>query len=134
MSRERIRERSYYGDGFDVEELSETQETELKTKLLVLEIELARLAEEGAQSETVSLDESIGRLSRMDAMQHQKMAKQGTDAHKRRLLQVQQALTAIENDSYGYCRECEEPTGYKRLKARPEAPFCLECQSHQEGR
>ena len=27
-----------------------------------------------------------------------------------------------------WCRRCEEPIGYKRLSARPESPYCLDCQ------
>ena len=49
-------------------------------------------------------------------------------------MQIAAALKAFDDDSYGDCRTCGEPIGYKRLKSRPEAPFCLACQSARERR
>ena len=34
----------------------------------------------------------------------------------------------IEKERYGLCRRCGDPIGYPRLKARPESPYCLDCQ------
>ena len=39
-----------------------------------------------------------------------------------------------QDGSYGFCRLCEEPIGFKRLQAKPEAPFCVNCQSRHERR
>jgi DnaK suppressor protein len=80
----------------------------------------------------VDLDEPIGRLSRMDAMQQQKMAQASRRATRMRLDQVGAALANLAAGEYGLCRVCEEPIGYKRLKARPETPRCLECQRKSE--
>ncbi len=38
----------------------------------------------------------------------------------------------LEQGDYGDCVECGDPVGYARLKARPEAPFCIGCQSQRE--
>ena len=80
----------------------------------------------------VDLGLPIGRLSRMDAMQQQHMARAGVSALERRLNQIASALAATASGAYGYCRRCEEPIGYKRLKAGPETPFCLRCQAESE--
>jgi len=117
-----------------MEELSSTQITELQQDLLQLQRELQTLLSSSAESSRpVELDQPIGRLSRMDALQQQHMAKANRLWHEQRLLQVQNALKAIDRDSYGACRSCEEPVGYARLKARPETPFCLHCQEEREG-
>ena len=84
-------------------------------------------------SKPVALDEPIGRLSRMDAMQQQQMAIASRQSQLQRLQLLKNALLAIERDNYGDCRICEEPIGYQRLKVRPETPFCLVCQSRSEG-
>lgn len=76
----------------------------------------------------VELDEPIGRLTRMDAIQQQRMTAANRRSHDIRLQQVLQALQAIERGNYGLCRRCEDPIGYRRLQARPESPYCLECQ------
>ena len=54
--------------------------------------------------------------------------------HDLRLRQVLQALTAIEQNRYGLCRRCEHPIGYQRLQARPESPYCLDCQNEIDQR
>ena len=73
-------------------------------------------------------------MSRIDAIQQQKMNQATRRRQKFRLQQVKGALQAWERDRYGECRECEEPIAFKRLKARPETPFCLECQAEMERR
>ncbi len=51
-----------------------------------------------------------------------------------RLDRVGAALKSAEAGEYGYCRSCEDPIGYRRLRAQPEAPFCLACQGRRERR
>lgn len=91
------------------------------------------LASSSASSKPVALDEPIGRLSRMAAMQQQQMAIASRRSQTQRLQLLRNALQALEGDNYGECRLCEEPIGYQRLKVRPETPFCLACQSRSEG-
>ena len=76
----------------------------------------------------VDLDEPIGRLTRMDAIQQQGLSAAARSSHDLRLRQVLQSLNSIKRGDYGDCRRCQEPIGYPRLKARPESPYCLECQ------
>ncbi len=96
--------------------------------------ELEELLESSTESsKPVALDEPIGRLSRMDAMQQQQMAIASRQSQTQRLQLLRNALQAIERENYGDCRICEEPIGYQRLKVRPESPFCLSCQSRSEG-
>jgi len=113
-----------------MEELSEMQAETLRTQLTGLVAELEHTLRASAESAApVVLDQSsVGRLSRMDAMQQQAMAKATRHKAQLRLTQCKAALSAFDRDEYGLCRKCEEPIGYRRLCAKPEAPFCLECQ------
>lgn len=115
-------------------QLTEAQRDELATALRVLAEELTRSLERSAEgAATVELDQqSVGRLSRMDEMQRQAVAKSSQRSIELRLQHVRAALETWERGTYGECRECEEPIGYARLKARPESPFCLECQGARE--
>lgn len=83
---------------------------------------------------TVDLDEPIGRLSRMDAMQQQQMSAANKRTTELRIKLIAQALKSVERGDYGICRRCEEPIGYARLKARPEASLCVDCQTGAERR
>ncbi|MCB1332330.1 MAG: TraR/DksA C4-type zinc finger protein [Roseivivax sp.] len=79
---------------------------------------------------TVELDQqSVGRLSRMDALQSQAMARAGQarrDARRRALLA---ALARIESGDFGYCEDCGESIAPARLALDPAAPRCISCAS-----
>ncbi len=116
-------------------ELSDADIARLRKALELLKTELETLiatTREGTRP--VDLDEPIGRLTRMDAIQQQSMSSANRRGHDIRLRQVQQALTSIEQGQYGLCRRCEDPIGAKRLEARPESPYCLECQDEIDRR
>ena len=109
--------------------LTPEQIEELRSALQERQSELKHLLEvtlEGTRP--VDMQEPIGRLTRMDAIQQQKMTAANRRSNEIRLRQVSSALEAIARDGYGSCRKCEEPIGHRRLKARPEAPYCLDCQ------
>jgi len=116
-------------------DLTEQQCAELQQALLSLRTELQQLLENSSDgAQPISLDEPIGRLSRMDAMQQQSMVQANRRTTQTRLTRIEAALRRHANDGYGCCVGCEEEIGYARLKAQPEAPFCIDCQSNKEAR
>jgi DnaK suppressor protein len=118
-----------------MDELSQAELDELRADLLRLRQELhTTLSDESGRSDTVDLDQPIGRLSRMDAMQQQEMAKAERRRAEIRLERVAVALEAMEEEDYGWCGDCGEPIGVRRLKARPDSFFCLPCISARESR
>lgn len=115
--------------------LTVQQKDELHRELLKLREELQKLLEDSSRgAQPVSLDEPIGRLSRMDAMQQQSMVQANRRTAQTRLTRIEAALRRYENNDYGLCVECEEEIGYARLKAQPEALFCINCQGTKEAR
>jgi DnaK suppressor protein len=56
------------------------------------------------------------------------------DRERKLLSKIQQALTRIEDGSYGFCDETGEPIGFERLDARPIATLCIEAQERHERR
>jgi DnaK suppressor protein len=120
----------------EAKELTAPQIEALREKLEALARDLRFQLDASADAaKPVLLDQSaVGRLSRMDSMQSQAMALAARQAASIRLDQCKAALEAIEQGSYGSCRRCEEPIGEKRLGAKPEAPFCLECQRGADRR
>lgn len=84
-------------------------------------------------SKPVLLDQqSVGRVSRGDAMQHQNMAQANLDQCQERIRKIDEALHKIDAEEYGYCDECGNEIAFQRLQARPEASLCIDCQSKQE--
>ncbi len=115
--------------------LTEAQTRELHQALLHLREELQKLLKDSSDgAQPVSLDESIGRLSRMDALQQQSMVQANRRTAQTRLVRIESALRRHTEGDYGLCVECEEEVGYARLKAQPEAPFCISCQGNKEAR
>lgn len=77
---------------------------------------------------TVELDQqSVGRLSRMDAIQQQAMA-QATERRRRdEAARVESALRRIGEGDYGWCAKCGEPIARARLEVDPTALHCIGC-------
>jgi DnaK suppressor protein len=108
---------------------------ELRQDLIALSEELARLlASSREAARPVDLDQPIGRLSRMDAVQQQSMLAANRRAAQIRLQRAEAALQRLGAGEYGWCASCGEEIAYARLKAGPETPFCLGCQSQRERR
>ena len=105
-----------------------------KEKLLSLKQSLLEAQETGDQAEqTVELDQSsVGRLSRMDAMQAQAMSIETGRRRRSKLRQIAGALQRIEADEYGYCQECGEDIASARLDFDPTAILCIRCASAKE--
>ena len=110
---------------------SQIEALKVKVQSMLRELEAELHASAGDEA-VVTLDASIGRLSRMDAMQQQKMAMANRQNIQIRQHQVRAALVAIEDGEYGECRKCGDEIGYPRLSVRPEAPFCVTCQASVE--
>lgn len=76
----------------------------------------------------VTLDQaSVGRLSRMDALQQQATRNGLREALKREVKRIEAALARIEAGRFGLCCVCEDTVAAERLAADPAVPFCLAC-------
>lgn len=82
------------------------------------------------ESKPVALDQqSVGRLSRMDAIQVQSMAKALGAKRRIRLQRIEAALHRLEDGEYGYCAQCGEDIPLKRLEVDPATERCVGCAS-----
>lgn len=116
-------------------QLTSAQVEELQTTLHKARQALSeQLAGNKQASDVVTLDQSmVGRVSRMDALQQQSMALSTRTKTEARLRRIIAALQSIDDGDYGYCRRCDEAIGFGRLKAQPETPLCIQCQSHMDN-
>jgi len=106
-----------------------------RRRLLELREGLDAIAATGDESAAiVELDQTkVGRLSRMDAMQAQAMAKASGQRREAMLRDIQAALRRIDNDEYGLCVDCDETIHPKRLEVDPTALRCIDCASEAEN-
>ena len=102
----------------------------IQAQLIVLDEQLAMT---GQSAKVVELDQAlVGRVSRIDAIQQQKIAEAG---HARALLQLSKlnkAIVLLDSEDYGYCLECGEDIGFARLQIKPESSFCVGCKQAKE--
>ena len=100
-----------------------------KARLAAERTELLRLAEVSRDGRRpVTLDQSsVGRLTRMDALQGQAMA---VETGRRRALEIRRidaALKRIEDGDFGDCVACGEPIALARLELDPATAVCIDC-------
>jgi len=54
------------------------------------------------------------------------------DRDRKLIKKIREALSRIEDGTFGICEMCGEEIGLARLKARPVTTLCIECKSRQE--
>lgn len=104
-------------------------EKSARNRLIERQDELQGLSDGSAEArDTVTLDQqSVGRLSRMDAMQQQAMAQATERQRAGEIARIKSALQRLEDGDYGYCIECGEEIAEKRLEIDPAATHCIKC-------
>ncbi|MEM6973855.1 MAG: TraR/DksA C4-type zinc finger protein [Pseudomonadota bacterium] len=100
----------------------------------LIETRLAEIAAEDAATiedrQPVALDQqSVGRLSRMDAMQVQAMATAQSRCRAVMRQRLRTALARLGSDDFGYGNDCGEPIAEKRLALDPAHTRCVDCAS-----
>lgn len=113
----------------------ENSEIELFRNRLLENRKVLMTAIEGEteSSKTVELDQStVGRLSRMDALQGQAMNQETKLRHEEGVRRITAALSRIESGDFGYCLKCDELISVARLQVDPAAPLCINCASLEE--
>lgn len=98
----------------------------IAARLDALEIELHALDEE---SQAISPDVSIGRLSRLDSMQHQQMALAGKRRLEEERARLREAERRIIQGVFGRCLLCGKDIAEVRLRHQPDAVSCVPCMS-----
>ena len=100
---------------------------EIKTRIERRMEERGIIAQLQETSRPVSLEQPIGRLSRMDAMANQAISSQRLTDSRRTLMRLERALERIAEENFGVCAERGEDIALSRLPVIPEATLCVDC-------
>lgn len=106
-------------------------EDEARAALLERQAELAeedRISAEG-RAPVILQQDSVGRLSRMDAMQQQAMAQAQERRRAAEAKRIRAALERLDEGEWGWCLACGEEIAEKRLRHDPSAATCVNCAS-----
>jgi len=75
----------------------------------------------------IAPDCSLGRLTRMEAMNEQEVSQRILEETLLRQTRLRNALSRIDSEMFGVCIECEEEIGIGRMTVRPESVRCIDC-------
>lgn len=111
--------------------MNETERSDFDTLIRARLEELTALSASAEQSQAVvELDQqAVGRLSRMDALQNQAMAKAQQTNRNIETHRLKAALQRLEDGEYGYCEDCGDRIPDGRLKLDLAASKCVSCAS-----
>lgn len=107
-------------------------DTEQARLAALIRARLAEIEEENARGRegqaVVPLDQqSVGRLSRMDALQNQAMARAQQSRRDIETRRLRAALARIGSGEYGACDDCGADIALRRLELNPAATLCITC-------
>lgn len=75
----------------------------------------------------IPLDASIGRISRMDAINNKTINESSLREKKQQLKKLQRALEQSESKQFGICTKCGEEIPFGRLEYMPHTTRCVQC-------
>lgn len=78
--------------------------------------------------EDIALDQqSVGRLSRIDAIQRREMARATAIRREAELRRLRAARARLKDPEFGTCAECGDEIGMGRLRIDPALIRCADC-------
>lgn len=91
--------------------------------------ELRLVVESDAKAQDqIELDQTrVGRLARMDAVQHHAIAQAQGERALRQLKLLELLLSKVDDEDFGECHYCGETIPIGRLLIRPESLRCVQC-------
>ena len=105
---------------------TDKNELKLKIKALIAKAEKEIVSME-AMTEPIKPENSLGRISRMDAINNKSVQEAALRNKKRQYSQLKLALSKIDEDSFGFCSRCKRPIQQARLILMPEKTTCVHC-------
>lgn len=97
-----------------------------KIKALIAEAE-ASIADMEAMTQPISPENSIGRVSRMDAINNKSVMESALRNKKSKLSKLKVALNHVDAEDFGICVMCKNPIQEARLIYMPESTYCVRC-------
>ena len=83
------------------------------------------------QDESANYPDPVDRASQEEEFNLELRAR---DRERKLLRKIEETLSRINDQDYGYCDDCGAEIGVRRLEARPTANQCIECKTISEIR
>jgi len=92
-----------------------------------LEYLAAEIIELEELTKPIPLDASIGRISRMDAINNKTINEAALRDKKKLVKRLERTLDQINDKDFGLCRKCGKKIPYGRLEYMPHTTRCVNC-------
>ena len=84
------------------------------------------------KSKPISPENSLGRLTRLEAMCEKSVNEAMLGKCEQRLKKLLFVKDRVDENTFGTCNICDEAINYERLKILPESTICIECANEIE--
>ncbi len=75
----------------------------------------------------IPLDASIGRISRMDAINNKSINEAALRVKKKLIKRLERTLDRLNEKDFGVCQKCGKEIPFGRLEYMPHTTRCVEC-------
>jgi DnaK suppressor protein len=78
-------------------------------------------------TQPIAPENAIGRVSRMDAINNKSVSEATLRSAKKKLSNLEAALTKVDEAEFGICIRCKKPIPPARLMFMPQSNRCVHC-------
>ncbi len=96
----------------------------IEERIVLIKEDIAELEE---LTKPIKPDVSLGRISRMDAINNKSINEKALRNAREKLTKMEYALANIENPDFGKCSICKNDIHPRRLLFMPESSKCVNC-------
>jgi DnaK suppressor protein len=114
--------------------MNERQRDYFRQKLLVWRDEIVKEVKETLAHLQEENENHADLADRASLVTDRAVELRARDRQRKLLAKIDAALSRLEDGTYGYCAETNEPISLKRLEARPIATLSIEAQERHERR
>ena len=107
------------------------KKTELKAIEQALDNEIKsteqKIVEYSLLCQPIAPENSIGRVSRMDAINNKSIVEAALREEKKKIFELKEMKILINKEDFGICRKCNKEIPFGRLQIQPQSKFCVIC-------
>ena len=108
--------------------MEKSQKKEINKKLLQeIENTQKKITEYTVLCKPIAPENSIGRVSRMDAINNKSVVEAALRQAKNKMQQLLIMQHKIKEADFGMCNKCKQHIALARLMIRPHSKFCVNC-------
>ena len=111
--------------------MSKSEINKFRTTLAAKQTELAPRLQ---KRDGIAIEKTPDALDEVHLATERELMTRNLERESKVLREVHEALTRIQQGSYGTCLNCDEEIGLRRLKAVPWTPLCIACQEEDDRR